>query len=107
MPRPQPARSDEALVRVHRVGICGTDLHAYEGKQPFFQYPRILGHELAVEIAELGSGETTLKVGDRCAVRPYLSCGDCVACRHGKPNCCVRIRVMGVHVDGGMQDWLL
>jgi 2-desacetyl-2-hydroxyethyl bacteriochlorophyllide A dehydrogenase len=96
----------EALVRVSRVGICGTDLHAWEGKQPFFQYPRILGHELAVEVAAVGDGVTRVSVGDKCAVRPYLACGQCLACRKGTPNCCMQIRVLGVHIDGGMQDWL-
>lgn len=94
----------EALVRVHRVGICGTDLHAYRGRQPFFTYPRILGHELGVEIVALGSPSDTLQVGDRCAVEPYLNCGACIACRQGKTNCCAKLRVLGVHIDGGMRN---
>ncbi len=102
--RPGPG---QALVRVHRVGICGTDLHAYEGRQTFFEYPRILGHELGVEIVGLEDTESKLAVGDRCAVEPYLNCGQCIACRRGKSNCCVHLTVLGVHVDGGMQDWLL
>ena len=93
-------------MRVNRVGVCGTDLHAFEGKQPFFTYPRILGHELAVEVVAVGAGVTSVAVGDRCAVRPYLACHNCRACRVGKPNCCMQIRVLGVHIDGGMQDWL-
>jgi 2-desacetyl-2-hydroxyethyl bacteriochlorophyllide A dehydrogenase len=96
---------DEALVRVHRVGICGTDLHAYRGRQPFFSYPRILGHELGVEIMQLGAADTTLHVGEYCAVEPYLDCGHCIACRRGKPNCCVHLKVLGVHVDGGMREY--
>lgn len=94
----------EALVRVHRVGICGTDLHAFQGRQPFFHYPRILGHELGVEVVAVGEGVTGLRLGDRCAVEPYLYCGSCIACRRGKTNCCTQLRVLGVHVDGGMRE---
>ena len=101
-PGPPPAGS--ALVAVRRIGVCGTDIHAYNGRQPFFSYPRILGHELGVEILALGSNESGLAVGDRCAVEPYLNCGSCVACRRGKPNCCTRLQVLGVHVDGGHRE---
>jgi 2-desacetyl-2-hydroxyethyl bacteriochlorophyllide A dehydrogenase len=106
---PAPPGPNEALVRVLRVGICGTDLHAYEGKQPFFSYPRILGHELAVEIVVLGSSDqdTGLVVGDRCSVEPYLNCGHCLACKRGRTNCCLNMRVLGVHQDGGMREWLI
>jgi 2-desacetyl-2-hydroxyethyl bacteriochlorophyllide A dehydrogenase len=93
----------QALVRVDRVGICGTDWHAYHGRQPFFSYPRIIGHELGVEILAV-NGETTLSPGDRCAVEPYLNCGRCIACRRGRQNCCMNLQVMGVHVDGGMRE---
>lgn len=102
-PAPAPG---EALVRVHRVGVCGSDLHAFRGKQPFFTYPRVVGHELGVEIVALGRPEPQLAVGDRCAVEPYLNCGRCIACRRGKPNCCATLRVLGVHVDGGMRELL-
>jgi len=99
---------DHALVKIHRVGICGTDLHAYLGNQSFFSYPRVLGHELGVEVVELGTdargGE--LAVGDYCAVLPYLSDGTCIACRQGKSNCCVNMQVLGVHTDGGMREFI-
>ncbi|MEZ4867625.1 MAG: zinc-binding alcohol dehydrogenase family protein [Caldilineaceae bacterium] len=100
---------DEALVRVRRVGICGTDLHAFRGRQPFFTYPRILGHELGVEIVALGPStrEHNLAVGDLCAVEPYLNCGVCSACRRGKTNCCTQLKVLGVHIDGGMRETIL
>jgi 2-desacetyl-2-hydroxyethyl bacteriochlorophyllide A dehydrogenase len=98
--------ANQALVRIHRIGICGTDLHAFDGRQPFFSYPRILGHELAVEIVELPPGTRGLQPGDRCALEPYLSCGECHACRLGKTNCCEHLRVLGVHTDGGMCGWL-
>jgi len=86
------------------VGICGTDLHAFEGTQPFFNYPRILGHELAVEVVSTGEGVEGLAPGDRCAVNPYVTCGQCSACLRGRTNCCARMCVVGVHVDGGMRD---
>ena len=104
---PPPAASiqpDEALVRVHRIGVCGTDLHAFKGKQPFFSYPRILGHELGVEVVAVGGSTKNVKPGDRCSVEPYLNCGRCIACRRGKPNCCVTLQVLGVHTDGGMRE---
>ena len=96
----------EALVRVHRVGICGTDLHAFRGRQPFFSYPRVLGHELGVEVLALGAeaAASGVRIGDRCSVEPYLSCGTCIACRRGKTNCCASLQVLGVHTDGGMRD---
>jgi Threonine dehydrogenase and related Zn-dependent dehydrogenases len=96
----------EALVRVRRVGICGTDYHAFRGRQPFFSYPRILGHELGVEVVTVGEGVANVTAGDRCAVEPYLNCGACIACRRGKPNCCTSLKVLGVHTDGGMRDLL-
>lgn len=103
-PVPRQPGSREALVRVHRIGICGTDLHAYQGDQPMVTYPRVLGHELGVEVVEVAAEADGLRPGDRCAVEPYLSCGSCVACRSGKTNCCVRLQVLGVHVDGGMRE---
>jgi 2-desacetyl-2-hydroxyethyl bacteriochlorophyllide A dehydrogenase len=94
----------EALLKIHRVGICGTDLHAYAGNQAFFNYPRILGHELAAEILEIDQNDKGLKQGDKVIVMPYVSCGSCIACRRGKTNCCSNIKVLGVHTDGGMQE---
>ena len=96
----------EALVRVHRIGVCGTDLHAFAGRQPFFTYPRVLGHELGVEVIDPGDDPSGLTPGDRCTVEPYLNCGNCNACRHGRPNCCASLQVLGVHVDGGMRPRL-
>ena len=93
-----------ARIAIDKVGICGTDLHAFRGRQPFFDYPRILGHELGVVVESVGDGVDNVSAGDRCAVEPYLSCGTCVACRAGKTNCCTGLRVLGVHVDGGMKE---
>jgi 2-desacetyl-2-hydroxyethyl bacteriochlorophyllide A dehydrogenase len=100
-------KPDEALLRVHRIGVCGTDLHAFRGNQPFFTYPRILGHELGVEVLDLGGQAEGISVGQYCAVEPYLNCGTCIACRRGKPNCCVKLSVLGVHTDGGMRQTLV
>jgi threonine dehydrogenase-like Zn-dependent dehydrogenase len=103
----RPKRGEgEALVRVRRIGVCGTDLHAFRGRQPYFSYPRVLGHELAGEIAEVGPNERGLEAGDRVAIEPYLSCGECRACQGGRYNCCTELAVLGVHRDGGMQEWL-
>ena len=102
IPRPE---SGHALVRPRRVGICGTDYHIFEGKHPYLEYPRVMGHELAVEVIEAPEG-SGLAQGEICVVNPYLSCGHCVACRAGKPNCCVNISVLGVHQDGGMAGML-
>jgi len=102
-PPARPPAPGEALVRVRRVGVCGTDFHAFKGEQPFFAYPRILGHELGVEVLE-APGAPGLKREDRCALVPYLECGGCVACRRGRPNCCAKLEVLGIHVDGGMRE---
>lgn len=101
---PGVASPEEAIVRVRRIGVCGTDLHAFAGKQPFFTYPRVLGHELGVEVVSVGSAVEAVKPGDRCSVEPYINCGTCIACRRGKPNCCSSLRVLGVHADGGMRE---
>ena len=99
VPAPDPA-ADEALVRVRRCGVCGTDVHALAGKQPFFSYPRRLGHELCVEVVAAPAG-SALSRGDLCAVEAYYFCGQCPPCRAGKTNCCRNLRVLGVHLDGG------
>ncbi|MCE7063996.1 zinc-binding alcohol dehydrogenase family protein [Dyadobacter sp. CY326] len=93
------------ILKIKRIGICGTDLHAFEGTQPFFNYPRILGHELAGEIVETDGAEG-FNVGEAVTFIPYFNCGKCIACRNNKPNCCTSIRVSGVHIDGGMSEYL-
>lgn len=104
---PTPPAAGEARVRVRRSGVCGTDLHAFSGNQPFFSYPRILGHELGVEVVAVGAGVTNIAVGDKCAVEPYLNCGHCPACRQGRTNCCESLKVLGVHVDGGWREEII
>ena len=98
--------TDQVLLQIKRVGICGTDLHAFQGNQPFFSYPRILGHELSAEVTEVGAEVTHVKTGDRVVILPYVSCGSCIACLAGKTNCCVDLQVLGVHSDGGMQQYI-
>jgi len=95
----------EVMVKVRRIGICGTDLHAYEGSQPFFNYPRVLGHELGVEVVELGEGVEHIQVGDTCSVEPYRNTTLDQAVRRGKTNCGENLSVIGVHEDGGMQEY--
>jgi 2-desacetyl-2-hydroxyethyl bacteriochlorophyllide A dehydrogenase len=107
VPEPPAPGPGEALIRVHRVGICGTDYSGYLGKMPFFSYPRIPGHELGVEVLAVGSEVANVKVGDRCSVEPYMNCQQCFACRHGKGNCCESLKVLGVMMDGGMCDRLI
>ncbi|WP_028231517.1 zinc-binding alcohol dehydrogenase family protein [Paraburkholderia mimosarum] len=104
--RDLPARGDgEVLMRVSRVGICGTDLHIFTGNQPYLQYPRVMGHELSAVVVE-ADPDSGLVAGDGVYVMPYLSCGHCVACRQGKTNCCVNIQVLGVHRDGALTEYL-
>jgi 2-desacetyl-2-hydroxyethyl bacteriochlorophyllide A dehydrogenase len=104
--RPDPERgADEVLVRVRRVGVCGTDMHIFAGRQPFVTYPRIMGHEFSGEVAEAPAGSALAK-GDVVFVTPYIACGRCVACRKGKTNCCVAISVLGVHRDGALAEYL-
>ncbi|VFS61257.1 Sorbitol dehydrogenase [Leminorella grimontii] len=102
---PSPA-AGEAVIKINAVGICGTDIHAWSGKQPFFSYPRVLGHEICGEVTTLGAGVNQFKVGQRVAVMPYLSCGKCGACQSGRTNCCENISVIGVHQDGGFCEYL-
>ncbi len=92
----------QALVRTHRMGICGTDISGFLGKMPFFSYPRIPGHELGVEVIAVGEGVTNVNPGDRCSVEPYMNCGKCFPCRKDAGNCCEKLNVIGVMVDGGL-----
>lgn len=92
-----------ALIQVEHVGICGTDLHAFEGTQPYFNYPRVLGHEISGRILDVDGNDEFTK-GRSVTFVPYFNCGTCIACRSNKPNCCVDLKVFGVHIDGGMKD---
>jgi 2-desacetyl-2-hydroxyethyl bacteriochlorophyllide A dehydrogenase len=100
------AAPGEALMRIRRVGVCGSDFNAFAGRQPIYTYPRVLGHELSGEVVEIPHSDAGIVVGDRCAIDPYICCRACNACLSGSTNCCENLRLYGVHVDGGMQGLL-
>jgi 2-desacetyl-2-hydroxyethyl bacteriochlorophyllide A dehydrogenase len=102
--RPQ-LQKDHAIIKIKRIGICGTDLHAFEGTQPYFEYPRILGHELSGELVEADNAPG-FKIREHVTFIPYFHCGECIACRSGKQNACVNLKVCGVHLHGGMVEFL-
>ncbi|WP_110686705.1 zinc-binding alcohol dehydrogenase family protein [Salinicola aestuarinus] len=105
--RPVPAcAAHEARVAIQRIGICGTDIHAFGGNQPYFSYPRVLGHELSGEVVAVGEDVDAGLLGQAVYVIPYLHCGECRSCRQGRTNCCQHLEVIGVHRDGGMADSL-
>jgi 2-desacetyl-2-hydroxyethyl bacteriochlorophyllide A dehydrogenase len=97
----------QALVKTHRMGVCGTDISCYLGKFPFFDFPRIPGHELGVEVVAVGDSVSNIKPGDRCSIEPYMNCGDCYPCRRGAINCCQNLKVIGVMTNGGLCDSFL
>jgi 2-desacetyl-2-hydroxyethyl bacteriochlorophyllide A dehydrogenase len=101
---PIPAEG-EVLVRIRRIGICGTDFHIYQGKHPFLEYPRVMGHELSGTVED-ANGSDRLKKGENVYIVPYLACGKCVACRRGVTNACQSLAVLGVHRDGGMTEFI-
>lgn len=107
VPEPTAPGPGQALVRTHRMGICGTDYSGFLGKMPFFQYPLIIGHELGVEVVAVGDGVENVKPGDKCSVEPYMNCGKCFACRKGNTNCCASLDVIGVMIDGGLCEHFL
>lgn len=95
-----------ARIAVSHVGICGTDYHIFEGKHPFLEYPRVMGHEVSATVLEAPVDSGLVK-GQAVIVNPYIACGTCIACRKDKPNCCTSIRVLGVHTDGAMCDEII
>jgi 2-desacetyl-2-hydroxyethyl bacteriochlorophyllide A dehydrogenase len=105
----QPPGPGEALVRTHRMGICGTDISCYLGKFPFFDYPRVPGHELGLEVVAVGEGVTNVESGDKCSLEPYVNDPKTVTSRKGHPNCCPHLQVIGVHNNGGLReaDWIV
>ncbi|WJV62135.1 zinc-binding alcohol dehydrogenase family protein [Pectobacteriaceae bacterium CE70] len=103
--KPIPA-DNEVLIKIKTVGICGTDIHAWAGKQPFFSYPRVLGHEICGEVVGLGNNIHDIRIGKQVVVIPYVACKKCPACLSGRTNCCENISVIGVHQDGGFSEYL-
>lgn len=104
--KPQIKSPNEVLVRVRAAGICGSDMHIYRGTNPFAKYPRVIGHEIVGEVAEVGDEVTDIKVGDRVQVEPIEYCGECYACKSGRGNVCQNLHVLGVHKDGGFQEYI-
>ncbi len=100
------ANAGQALVKIERIGVCGSDFHAFAGRHPIYTYPRVIGHELSGVVMQVGVNNRGIQPGDRCAIEPYISCGACRACAKGLNNCCENIQVLGIHVDGGMQEYL-
>ncbi len=98
----------EILIKVKRMGICGSDIHAFHGQHPTMPAPVVMGHEFAGEIAELGEGVTEFSIGERVTVRPQLTCGDCYHCRTGNENVCHNLKVIGCNIlaPGGAQQYV-
>lgn len=105
--KPKISSDTDVLVQVKRVGICGSDMHIYHGTNPLATLPRVVGHEVAGEVVEVGNAVTKLKVGDHVVVEPIRYCGECYACRKGRPNVCANLSVFGVHEDGGMREYFV
>jgi len=105
--KPHIVNPKDVLVKVKRVGICGSDLHIYHGTNPLATLPRVVGHEVAGEVVEIGPEVANLQIGDHVVVEPIRYCGECYACRKGQPNVCQSLTVFGVHEDGGMREWFV
>ena len=99
-------RENEVLLKVRSAGICGSDIGAYKGVNPLVSYPRIIGHEIAGEVVEVAADEKTFRVGDRVILEPYVYCGQCYPCTIGHTNCCENLTVRGVHIEGGMAEYV-
>jgi L-gulonate 5-dehydrogenase len=103
--RPKPeAGPGEVLIDVSAVGICGSDVHLFRGEHPYRVFPMVYGHEISGRVAAVGEGVTGVAPGLNVVVEPLIACGHCYPCRHGRPNCCVELQVIGVHRDGGLQE---
>jgi len=101
--QPPAPGDDEVILRVHRAGICGSDLHILHGTNPFARYPRVIGHEFAGQVVATGRRVSGIVEGDRVVVDPVIACGRCHPCRIGRPNVCGHLEVLGVHRDGGFR----
>jgi threonine dehydrogenase-like Zn-dependent dehydrogenase len=103
---PQLNTQNNVLIKMRAVGICGSDVHIYHGTNAAAVYPRIMGHEIVGVVERTGEGVHSLKKGDRVTVSQMVSCGKCYACRHGRSNVCSKLKVRGVHFDGGFQEYI-
>ena len=104
---PKIKNSDDVLVKIKAAGICGSDIHIYHGTSPVASYPRIVGHEMVGEVTEIGEKVTGVKLGDKVVIEPMIGCGECYACKSGRPNACATLKVRGCHVDGGFQEYFV
>ena len=102
----QQRGENEVLIKVRSAGICGSDIGAYKGVNPLVSYPRVIGHEVAGEVVEVAADESEFKVGDRVILEPYVYCGKCYPCSIGHTNCCENLTVRGVHIEGGMAEYV-
>ncbi|MEK3886851.1 zinc-binding alcohol dehydrogenase family protein [Bacillus sp. FSL K6-3431] len=107
VPESRIEQANEVKVKIKRVGICGSDMHIYHGTNPLATYPRIVGHEVAGEIIEIGTNVNKVAVGDHVVIEPITYCGECYACKSGRPNVCKEVSVFGVHEDGGMREFAI
>lgn len=105
--KPAIVNDDDVLVKVKRVGICGSDMHIYHGTNPLATLPRVIGHEVTGQVEQVGAAVKHLQPGDHVVVEPISYCGTCYACRKGRPNVCLSLSVFGVHEDGGMREYLV
>ncbi|MDU2064614.1 MAG: zinc-binding alcohol dehydrogenase family protein [Sporomusaceae bacterium] len=102
----KPERKEgQILIKVKSFGICGSDIGAYLGVNPLVSYPRIIGHEVAGEVVEVGPEEKDFAIGDHVVLEPYVYCGKCYPCQNKRTNCCENLTVLGVHIDGAMSEY--
>lgn len=106
-PMPELKRENEVLVKVKVVGICGTDLHIFQGERADVSYPRILGHELSGLVIKTGSAVKRVKEGDHVILDPVFGCGECAFCKSGHENVCSQVKCYGVQMDGGNRDYIV
>ena len=104
VPVPEP-EENQVLVKIRKIGVCGSDIHVYHGEHPFTSYPVTQGHEVSGEIEKLGSGVKGWKVGQKVTIQPQVVCGKCYPCRHGKYNLCEELKVMGFQTTGVASDY--
>jgi 2-desacetyl-2-hydroxyethyl bacteriochlorophyllide A dehydrogenase len=107
VPVPKLGNCQDVLIKVKVAGICGSDIHIYHGTSPVATYPRIIGHEIAGEVLQVGDQVTAFKPGDHVVMDPVVGCGTCYPCSVGRPNVCANLKVHGVHVDGGYQEYMV
>ena len=98
--------ADEVLIQVKAVGICGTDIHIFNGERTDVEYPRVMGHELSGIVVETGKDVANVKAGDNVVLDPVMACGTCRTCKRGHENVCESVKCFGVQMDGGFQDYI-